>query len=472
MSQWSANASGAFYVPCHGGQHPQVIVDTRGDQDRHPQTVLILVEVYSATEDTYNIRWASAMELWQPCTLQQALQQVKTHWPGELGNPWVFVDHETTPWDPKRPASPIGQGATIKIFAETNKEEETKSAATCSGESQPSEQETHITHIPDARGDKHVMHLDKMIPRGSAELARINLQPVRQLWQCISTMRLPGTIALQPQEAWQEAARQAFTTTPRWDWMRGCPDYFAFYADGSAIRHPLSKASAATGLLGYKGGEEYYIGCWTILLDENSTSNEAEKAAILLAALLAHKTNIIWQKANHYEFYYDSQVAGNTAAGKWAIKEDDVVTQMTRSLIHALPRCPDKAATKWSHVPGHTGHPWNELADIAAKETRQAKHATKTLLEVIDPLVVDIDPAGTAIQWLWLWREQQESYQQGTRLINDIIEIFVGAERTNTFEPGQHLRATTTANEGREQVKIRLATANVLTLYDHDIHSG
>ena len=143
---------------------------------------------------------------------------------------------------------------------------------------------------------------------------------------------------------------------------------FAIYTDGSATTSGYAAVILActpnhTSLLGILGGG--ILGCdtspWVV---DCPAALHAEHVALATAILwsLQMTSNIQCVKC---ELCFDCTAAGWSAEGSWQ------TLSHTGAIVHhldMLARATPGVQLKYSHVKGHSDHPWNDLADYVAKD--------------------------------------------------------------------------------------------------------
>ena len=147
---------------------------------------------------------------------------------------------------------------------------------------------------------------------------------------------------------------------------------FAIYTDGSATTGDNTSGYAAiilactpdnTSLLGILGGGimGYDTSPWVV---DCPAALHAEHVALATAILWSLQMTSIMQFVK-CELCFDCTAAGWSAEGSWQ------TLSLTGAIVHhldMLARATPGVQLKYSHVKGHSDHPWNDLADYVAKD--------------------------------------------------------------------------------------------------------
>ena len=203
--------------------------------------------------------------------------------------------------------------------------------------------------------------------------------------------------------------------------------------------------------------------CASIFNEVRHTSDEAESAAVAAAlswstALPSHVSVIV---------HVDCDAARHFATGFWSLpsgRADQLspaaVSRALFMLLEALGR-----SLQVLPVRGHTQHPWNELADVAAKAASKAKGvATDFCWNAWRDLI-----ASPLLPWAWLLPTSSWHYSIPPLMHLATQQSSVHAPRASTAS--RSLSSVYRLDPGKDslveiQVCLRCASLNVLTLRD------
>lgn len=140
------------------------------------------------------------------------------------------------------------------------------------------------------------------------------------------------------------------------------------YTDGSA--HPNNGAGNSGGGVVIKNGQNVvgfskFFGV--------GTNNTAEIRAIMygLSKVMSGLHNVSnWQSFVSISVYSDSEYAINSLSGVWALtptKKNFELIKEAQEVVREFPNI------NFSHIRGHAGHKYNELADKLASDGRLGK---------------------------------------------------------------------------------------------------
>ncbi|OLQ14716.1 hypothetical protein AK812_SmicGene1137 [Symbiodinium microadriaticum] len=178
-------------------------------------------------------------------------------------------------------------------------------------------------------------------------------------------------------QQWPASTQEALSGLPNWDQLLLLeqPSTLAFtlYTDGSANRQDVSSGYAVvvlvhahdqTALLSVLGAQlsGNPASPWT---PEGPLALHAEHVAIAAALLWTMQLRAMLPDV-HATIRFDCTAAGWSAEGTWQ------PSGPTAHIVHHLDmvaRATPGVALTYAHVKGHSGDPWNDLADYAAKAT-------------------------------------------------------------------------------------------------------
>ena len=176
-------------------------------------------------------------------------------------------------------------------------------------------------------------------------------------------------------QQWPATTQTALVDLPKWDKLlvptqQSALD-FTLYTDGSANMHTtcsgygvavLVHAHDQTALLGVLGAQ--LLGNPTCpWLPEGPPALHAENVAIAAALLWIMQMRAVLSDVR-CTIMFDCTAAGWSAEGTWQ------PSGPTAHIVHHLDmvaRATPGIHLTYAHVKGHSGHPWNDLADYAAK---------------------------------------------------------------------------------------------------------
>ena len=213
----------------------------------------------------------------------------------------------------------------------------------------------------------------------------------------------------------------------------------------------------------------HYGGCLYHPIPRGTTATDGENGALVWALLWAiTMSNQHWNKYGlqpiFFTFNFDAMSSGYPAAGFWRTTHAQNWRTLMRSLAQLLPTRHGLQALLWQHVPANSGHAWNEAVDVLAK------HAAAQHFQVESPNALweswmTLNDHLTALQWLWCYELMQVNDPRVPPLINGQLHCTLAAERAcANLESTTSTRQASPAFPQTVQLRIKLATANVLTL--------
>ena len=151
------------------------------------------------------------------------------------------------------------------------------------------------------------------------------------------------------------------------------PRGLQIYTDGSekdgstgwAVVITQTSSTGAVAFVGYFGGAVVTdADAGDFLGARHQGSREAGITAIGWAILwLLGHWDLLW--ISQVTIHFDCTSAGFAASGDWHCGQD-TLAEKVRHLVQISESRFGGAAIEWKHVKGHSGHPWNEMADSAA----------------------------------------------------------------------------------------------------------
>eukprot|EP00435_Cladocopium_sp_Y103_P035345 s1432_g9.t1 len=202
---------------------------------------------------------------------------------------------------------------------------------------------------------------------------------------------------------------------------------------------------------------------------DHASAPRAEAFAVLLAVQWAH--SLVWHGPHHhvpFHFYFDSMYAGNLAQGLCASTLNDNVLIIVRSLVLWLEQL-SLHPLAWSHVKGHSDHPWNDLVDAVSARAVRSEVYTHDLTNHLAFSTFDGRDLHS-VQWLWLYERSLQG-QADAPVLQGFHWKFntaapVHASPDGSVQPWMRRQSEVPALSAQDApLTLRVATANVLTLY-------
>ena len=251
-------------------------------------------------------------------------------------------------------------------------------------------------------------------------------------------------------------------------WTSEPPLGIDFYTDGSCR---LAQAQASTGIVmlvhtanGLKLGGFHTSRCW-----QATSAPRAEATAIAVALFWAIQLARAHEFCNvPFHFHFDSLFAGHAAQGRCHSDLNKDLTDVVRSLALWLEQIAHHPL-QWTHVKGHSNDPWNDLADALAHHAIQSDRYTFDACSCLAAATFDALDFVT-VQWLWLYELSLRGHPDAPVLCNRWWKFNaaapITAQPTAELHPFElHNQPAHVAPEQDAVISLRLATANVLTLY-------
>eukprot|EP00438_Fugacium_kawagutii_P026089 Skav226880 [mRNA] locus=scaffold1187:311960:318342:- [translate_table: standard] len=307
-----------------------------------------------------------------------------------------------------------------------------------------------------------------------SQYVHIDMQHVLCLRNQLALVELGPHFDMNVLVRWHEATWAHCEHIPSWNGER--PSSFHFYTDGSATEHDsVPQAAAAVFLVVETCHGPRLAGFRSALITDNANAPFAEHAAIYLALLWLIgidnvQPGIIAGTTIHFGF--DSQVAGQTAAGQWQMKRSVDVARMNRALVHWISQR-FACGFEWTHIKSHTGHPMNEAADAVAWATVCGWISTIDFEDVLafttfeGRFVHEFD-------WLWFIERVLANSPDCPRLIGTALRVDVSAPfevppSSQAHDFVEHCRESVRGHCGTSEpppttIDIKFMTANILSL--------
>lgn len=259
-------------------------------------------------------------------------------------------------------------------------------------------------------------------------------------------------------------------------WVDEPIDGMTLYTDGTFHRN-TTRAAAGVVLLIHTPEGLRWGGYITAPCLGTATAPRAEASALLLAGLWMRQL-LAWRTTPHtwFEIAFDCEHTANIARGVQAPAHNLDIFVVLRSLIQWL-EVQLPAPISWTHHHSHQQHPWNEAADTVCKQALQDNVFTAQLDDIFQ-LCTFQGQDSCAVQWLWLIEKSLRRDSDAPTLLQykwrfDVSSPFM-ATPVSDIQPAIERRPSVlSADEKHSQLTLRVATANVLTLFPgHDDHGS
>eukprot|EP00438_Fugacium_kawagutii_P010934 Skav210628 [mRNA] locus=scaffold1063:41778:47899:+ [translate_table: standard] len=313
-----------------------------------------------------------------------------------------------------------------------------------------------------------------MVADGKANYIDVPIQDLLFVERHLHQLDFSAPLGRDADIAWHPMTQAALQLTPGWNGE--APQALHFYTDGSATRRALSAAAACVLLVQTESGLKFG-GAYPFVLPATSRAYDAEHMALLGALLwscyiLATTPDVQSPVAIYLNF--DCVSAGFIAAGIWCSHNDNLWARATRSLWRYVQ---ERFGTtpQAQHVRGHSGHPWNEAADAAAKAALDEAIPASPAQHFIDLLTLD----GTAPHLLD-WLSYLVAAQAGKTGLPPVQDRCFRYDLDGPFHRPPSARClvptlaarVTQLSQSWQHFALRIATANVLTLYPKASQTG
>ena len=258
---------------------------------------------------------------------------------------------------------------------------------------------------------------------------------------------------------------EALHNTPTW--TNEAPSRFEFYVDGS-FHHDCPRATTGVVLIVVTDNGPCFGGYQSSFSWYTPSAPRAESSASVLAL---HWALHLVQRYGYNvpcAFLFDCVYAGRIAQGlsSPACNHDIAIVERSLNLwletfLHVK--------TEWTHIKGHSGHPWNDLADsiaFAARKSQQVTTDLDAILECCSFRASDFAP----LQWLWLYEMSLQGHSDAPLLKDRCWKFNCAAPMSSVPKACLHpfvarLQQASVSMTQSKHLRLRVATANVLTLY-------
>ena len=207
----------------------------------------------------------------------------------------------------------------------------------------------------------------------------------------------------------------------------------------------------------------YWGGAWAVTLEDRLDSNRAEMAAITLALIVAHQQKDRYPNLPKIALCYDSLTAGHTAAGLWDSKANRDLRRVNRALAQAL-QSTQETRLHWQHVKSHQGHPWNEAADVVAREASMQNIPAEGYTALLEELGLHKENLAP-LEWWWFWTCKGNEFTKYIRGTQMRLPLRDEPTQLNPETALPKMQGEI-AEQRAATLTMSVATMNVLTLYD------
>eukprot|EP00435_Cladocopium_sp_Y103_P060951 s84_g22.t1 len=258
----------------------------------------------------------------------------------------------------------------------------------------------------------------------------------------------------------------ALECTPPWDGTP--PQAVHFYTDGS-FRPTSVQASAGVVLVletadGMRFGGFHTAWCW-----QTPSAPRAETSAVIVALMWALQLAVTLDcRGIEFVFHFESVYAGRVAQGICMSELNQDLTVIARSLALWLEQFL-WSSPQWLHVKGHSDDPWNDLADVVAGQAIDMNFVTFDIATLASCCTFDGADLITQ-QWIWLFERSLQGRSDAPVLHQLQWKLNAAAPLQSNPDSAIHpfMRIHVPAVRSpidRNYMRLRFATANVLTLY-------
>eukprot|EP00438_Fugacium_kawagutii_P012496 Skav200178 [mRNA] locus=scaffold1159:319485:324559:- [translate_table: standard] len=224
----------------------------------------------------------------------------------------------------------------------------------------------------------------------------VDFQGVFNLHQRLSDLCLPVVVGWPAGFLLSDLDLQAAFHLPIWT----CEDplELTFYTDASYV----GTAAVGVGIvLVVQTTVGPRLGGTLSLAHYGTSSFPGEQLALGWALLWAHQLQLHRDLCPNagplsIQFCFDAQAVGFMAAGWMQPRQDEELASFLRALGHCLEEFWGASWITWSHVKGHSGHLWNEVADRLANFGREGT-------TIADPAWLEVVRSSEAAHLAWLW---------------------------------------------------------------------
>ena len=245
------------------------------------------------------------------------------------------------------------------------------------------------------------------------------------------------------------------------------------YVDGSAQR-ASSRGAAGAVMLAHTQYDLRWAGFATTPCLGESTAPRAEATALLLALCWIHQLSRDLPSLGWFEIVYDCAHTAAIAQGQQAATHNRDLHIVIRALVQWL-EVRLHACIHWRHVYGHNHEPWNEAADTLCRYALQTDQFTSSLQTFFNICSFD-DCDLHSIQWLWMIEHSLAGSHLAPALHGQWWRLNVSAPFNHTPDADLHPAVRRCRDvvdvSPASQATIRLASANVLTLFPAQDHAS
>ena len=329
-----------------------------------------------------------------------------------------------------------------------------------------SSQGNAVAASPQLRDPPVQVQLDDALPK--PVWTKVDFSRVCYLRTCLQEPRFPNGTCQTDGVPWKECSQKLLDAL--WPWQGQKPQTLHFYTDGSADNSNDHAASAVILLIETTTGW-CFGGYHTFQPICSNTAQSAEHAAILGAVLwsidIVHQS----QCQPNIVIHFDCLAAGIAASGRWNSPAAGTAT-ITRALVMWLEVLTPQV--EWSHTPAHTNNPGNEAVDTLSRQAWQ-KHVFTCELRTLWNICTFDEQHPWVCEWLWYLEKAFVQPSQTPLIFDQMVWFNVRAPFDHSPKPELQAfsqRHPTVPIQSDVSIRIKVATANVLTLFPGDSGFG
>ena len=337
-----------------------------------------------------------------------------------------------------------------------------------------------VEHPVDGPAKRRRLELDALIPPApQATVIRAPCHKVAFFANQLMTLDLGLVHPFASVVKWHEQTLLARVAYP--DWQYELPIRIWFYTDGASsarIDPPHRRASASVVLLLETVRGMRFGGFRVCKVPAPATAPFAEHAALHLATLWCIQVQEWCRSAFgttgiETTFAFDCHAAGYAAQGRWFCPQHATLHQRTRALQHWI-QSRYACVSAFLHVHSHRGDPWNEAADAACWA---ALHDWIPCLDFDALCQHQLAPFDDVVTWLWYWQCALHGEVGFPTVADGFLNFSFVHDETPVLDSSAHTFCQMQCDDSNAMCHtasftLRVATANVLTLYSNQAAQG
>ena len=459
----------ACYIadPQPDGGDPEVMVHLVMVQQAQPNRVTTLVSISDTAEDPWHPR-LMCLTLSQTHLRQDLLDLVDLDHRCATSSPDVqcrmwWHEHEITPaWH-----EPLPQAATL-LFSVQHAIPWHQPAP------HSTDDEDEAFNLLQTKCQRKQLRLDDLVESCvTPSWVKVNCHKVIFLRQQLRNWQPVTSTYAWDHIAWRQSTRQALQDMVCW--TDEFPLGFSFYTDGSAKRGS-TQATSAVVLLVHTDSGLRWGGYLTTPCIGTHTAPRAEATALLLAIRWCCHLQIGFAyPAAKVEFAFDCQTVAGVAQGQFGSSHNSDLLLPIRALLHWL-EVSTLEPFIWTHLRGHSDHPWNEAADTLCHHARRYGATVNDMFLYQQQCTFD-DQDLVPIQWLWMLEKSMQGADSAPPLYDSHWHFNIAQTLNSIPSVAQQpiARRRDVQPDGPRIVKnmiLQIATANVLTLFPGQDHAS